>query len=750
VAANPWLLAAKPCFLAGTLCLLAPGCSSAEQHGSEPGSSDSGSFSRTGENDLGTRPLAAPKFTFVPGPPGRAVGVRARVLLNGVELDSNEVEVNLLDPMGRDPEGSSFLAVAPSHPQSATASDDPASSSAHNAPTRPGGTLPALPALPTPPSKHFTGVGTQPSDCPKRGSLATSMGAVNGSICYVAASYAQGALGAQLSATVTTIFAREGIYSARTGTGLSYVPPDYFQISHTWSVGCIPADIPGAVTREFYDSLESLSFSYSVLMYSQGLTLLSVPKGPTRALQVDAGISVSLGLAPFVGNFGIAIEETDRLVGPFFVRPWSHGCGSKPTADNLFEYAKHANAAMAPDTDDELADALTPTISEGFAPLLEVLGSSGEGGIGPGVPAASNGDFFAEMLSHTGTEPLDSALPNSADGLVHSSLDRLNAVGSDPDDIVAAAAGIAKHAQNTVPSRQELIAVLSKAATAALAVDQLATATDTEAEERFVASKVVTVHVPSGEKAHFTLTAEEVAELLERPTEDVIGATVVVNGGPDIVDVSFVLTTEGLVLNVDPKGDDMVLRFDVDLSTAAGEFPDSVASWLVRPAVRLIRIDAGEPAEAVLLAPSEIVSGSPASMSLQVLDANGRVVPGELEVSFTDAAGNSLGRATGTNGAASLQYVPAPTQPEILAITAATVTIADEASPAIRIEGLGFSVDATVTVDEGTPLLVGEECEYESSTSIVCPVPEQLSSGNHVVRIANPGDKISDEFSTEL
>lgn len=85
--------APKTCALLGLL--LVSACGGKPTNG--PGDNRDTPASVAPVKDLGTRPLAAPKFEYQPGPPGRAVGIRALVQVQGVELESNEVELDLID-----------------------------------------------------------------------------------------------------------------------------------------------------------------------------------------------------------------------------------------------------------------------------------------------------------------------------------------------------------------------------------------------------------------------------------------------------------------------------------------------------------------------------------------------------------------------------------------------------------------------------------------------------------------------------
>jgi hypothetical protein len=680
--------------------------------------------------------LAAPKFTYHSAPPGRGTGIRALVTVNGKELTSNEVEVTLSAAS----EGADKFLSTP----------DPAGQSRAGS-----GAVPALkPAAPAPKAAPYGLLGAPLETCPAVGDEPLALGTVNGSVCYISASGSVGSLGVQYAGTYTLFFTSEGLYSARSMSKLAYIPPDFLNQAHTWSVGCIAGDEPGRLTTEHLDDLLSLSLSYSIAIYSQGVTFFShVESGPVRAFQVDTGLSVSVpafGLAlPLRLGIAIqapAVDEELPSAGPYFVRPWGSGCDYAGFDGNLWEYAKAANASRGDAFALTAEDALGEVIASGLTPLFDTLGTPGAGGVGHHVPAGSNADMFAEMLSRNGTALEPGAVNTSVDGLLVSMRDEFVAAGDDPSAIIAAGNLVQRRSAVTVPSRLELTAVLDKAKAAMYAADEIATLARRSGSERFVTDDVIEIAVPVGEEAEFTLTAEEVATLVGRPVADVIHARVLANAGLDIVDVEFALPEEGLTLTLTPKDGDMIVRLDVDLSTAAGDFPDDVGSWVVRPALRLIRVRPGEPTHAVLVAPGDVPSGAPVSLNVQVVDDAGKIVDLAGDVEFVDARGNVLGSSKLANGTALLQFVPEPTVPQIESALPADLTVGGEPVTGFEILGNGFSRDAELLLD-GAPLIVEDEYEVKGSQRILCVPSVPLGAGEHRFQVVNPEGFSSEEVA---
>jgi hypothetical protein len=281
--------------------------------------------------------------------------------------------------------------------------------------------------------------------------------------------------------------------------------------------------------------------------------------------------------------------------------------------------------------------------------------------------------------------------------------------------------------------------MLSEAETALPIADELENwkAPESEAVERYVDPHIVYVDVNSGETAEVTLLASEAAALIGRPQEDVIGATILVNAGPDIVDQPFTLDGEELVLTFTVTSGSLLVKMDVDLSTAAGDFPAEAADWVIRPALRIIRTAAGAPNTAFISGPGQFASGAPATLSAGAIDENGRLIQRPFTAVFIDAEGNEIGSAEAKGGIARFQYIPQPTVPIITAATSTAVLLNDVEVPGFELAGTGFSVDASVTIG-GRSLSAADEIGVLSPERIVVVLPDDISSGTYEVVVENP------------
>ena len=249
--------------------------------------------------------------------------------------------------------------------------------------------------------------------------------------------------------------------------------------------------------------------------------------------------------------------------------------------------------------------------------------------------------------------------------------------------------------------------------------------------------------------ARVVLTNDEVAKLVDRPAADVVGATVLVNAADQIVDAAFVLGEQGLALNVKVDQDRLLVRFDVDLSTAAGSFPSEVSQWIVRPSMCVINVEAGPAQGAFISAPSRLPAGAPASLSVQVVDANGRFVKRPFLARFVDANGRELGQADSNGSTALLQYIPEVSTPVVVEVTATTITNGGVESPGISIGGKGFSAAAIVSID-GAALVAETDFEVQGPEKILVILPASVAVGSHDLRVSNPEGLASNDISFDV
>jgi hypothetical protein len=595
-------------------------------------------------------------------------------------------------------------------------------------------------------SDGVAALGQGLTGCPEIGSTVSRIGTVNGAVCYLTAAIGAGSLGSQKQVSRFLILGREGLFHASSYSQSAYVPPDLGQVGFELGVGCVAGDQPGYMSWKHFDELTDIGYAYEVWLYSFGHTVFARGGKFQRALQTDIGIGYSVGLSTFFlplvpGNFfglSFSIEGSETFKGPIFVRPYNDACGADPTEENAMEYYERQVQDLVDASFDEVNLPLTEAMAQRLGPLLGSLGSPGRGGLAEGVPAASNADFYAEMLSHSGTTPNPDAPSTSVDGLVVDLQTRVAAAGDDTQAIVNAGYANQELLEQALPSRPGLSALTQDIGVAIQAAGELADlATSAKLENSYIGQGIVRVPTKSGELASVQLPAEEVAELIGRPVADVVDATVTVNAGGLIDNAMFTLSSEGLGLNVDSKNLDLLVRFDIDLSTAAGAFGDDVASWVVRPALRLVTVDAGPATDVLLSSPTRLPSGSPASLSVQVVDAAGKIIKRPFDVTYFDASGNELGRATSEYGTALLQYIPTPSTPMISEAILKDITVSDEVVRGVTITGTGFSAEAVLRVD-GEDWVLGEDYGVKSSTQILAQLRESFGAGSHQVQVVNP------------
>jgi hypothetical protein len=674
--------------------------------------------------------LAAPRFKYTAGPAGRAVGVRAIVAVDGVELKSEPVEVVLTTEEAMRSAESARKSIA---------TQNKSSINWYNR-LSPNGSKRRILGLDPTQSNTQT--------CPSPGSTVDSIGTVNGAVCYLSVTTAAGAVGTEKAHTSTLIFGREGLYGMRSIGGNIYVPPDFIHVSSMQGIGCVFGDQTGTISSEYLQSLESISVSYSLFFYALGYSVFTSPGlGLVRAIQYDSGYSASVSMLPFPFSFGVSVQtDSSTIQAPTFLRPWKNGCGSSVASENPIQYFRDSVETLQTTGETEsLDDALVTEIAAGVLPILDSLGTTGSGGLAQNVPAASNGDMYAEFLSAPGSDLPDSATNTSIDGQLLNFKETVGSAGDDTDSVVHAVGVNQKSVENAIPSQTGQAALQRDAEPGVAAASYLTTSLleSSTSTQRFISPKVVHVDVASGEKARIEITAKEIAELVNYEAADVMNATVIINAGTDVKDVAFTLTDNPLVLELELTADSLLVQIDVDLSTAVGSFPSDVANWVVRPAMRLVKVNAGKAATALLSAPTQILSGAPASLNVQVVDAEGRLVKRPYTVRFIDAAGNEIGDATPKYGTALLQYVPQPSVPIIASVTETQLTYDNATVNGIKLTGNGFSKDSEVFLGSSSTPVSAELISIESPELLLVVLPNEIADGELSVAVRNPGNQSS-------
>jgi hypothetical protein len=257
-------------------------------------------------------------------------------------------------------------------------------------------------------------------------------------------------------------------------------------------------------------------------------------------------------------------------------------------------------------------------------------------------------------------------------------------------------------------------------------------------ENIFIDSGLVELDTRVGEPVDLVFRTAEVAALLARPTTDLVGATLTINGSPYAQATDTVLDADGATLVYTPNSSDRVLfRTTVNVTTAVGPFPPEAKDWYIELAPRLVRVKAGAAAQVSLSGPPAITSGGSVSVNAVVRDDLGNPIDERVMVRFEDADGNMLGMAPSQYGVAVTQYVPTAATPEITSVKHIVLERSDGSTlPGTEILGKGFSSNCGIYQDKS--LLQPDEVERTVKPSKQIFVGAELPGGAEIV-VVNPG-----------
>lgn len=410
--------------------------------------------------------------------------------------------------------------------------------------------------------------------------------------------------------------------------------------------------------------------------------------------------------------------------------------------------------------------ALADQVGRSLGPVIEIHARGGQAQPSTGVGPGTNGDASSDWGRRSSTgQPCPECPATTIEGFTRETFSNFSAAGDDPDAIIDAAIQAAAQSTETLP-QQDLQA--SQTAQIAGAVDGLFAlayeyAADPEEPNRYVSDVIVDIDVRAGEPAYFEFTAQEIADLIGRPVEDVDGATICIQadfGGPRLEDSCVVLEDEFINGTLTFENVTQLLFYaDVDLSTAAGDFPEDVADWTVRPALRRARVAPGPVARVQLNGTQSIYGGAPATLNASVVDEYGNIISLPVTFRFLDADGNVVHESTSEDGLATWQFQPPRSTPAISAIEATTFVDGDGNNyPGFAVVGERMSVAATLLVD-GRPVtelgwqtgtitsrefyVVAASASTLQELGLTAPTP--IPSGAAVV-LVNPGDLRSTEL----
>lgn len=653
-----------------------------------------------------------PRFTFHPEPPGRAVGIRAIVELADGTEQSREIEIDLV---GTGEVGDDV------HVNSAALRYE-------------AGGMPSN-----------LGLARAPLCDARVGDDADYLGAIDGRVCWVTSSVGIGALSLGRQRSRTIFFAREGRYLLSDESTNIYFPPDLINAGAGLSVGCIRAPDGDSLDYNWFSSLVPLTFSHGFFPVGlsaqversvpSGFTFFLVPGGHGRsasAVQYNTAASLSLGLAGVSLPISVALGvESTSLFGPTLTA--SREC---------------IDASNAPSAEPAMIDGASEEeerlIADSLEPLIEHLMQPSNQPAGPHVVAGSNADAFATLGERSFGSTCADCPASTLDDLVNE-CDGAGGVIEHPNELVRYGARILPQVPNVLPSTTLLDILLRRAQAGVMLASHVQQRLASNGVDVFIAHGVVTSRAFVGQEVALTFTPEEVAELIGRTVDEVIGATLEVSGVPQVETASAEMPAEGLSLTFTPETSGQAFfRATVDLSTADSAIAGEAADWYVEVAPRIVTIEAGEATQLGLVGPAAIASGGSVALNAVVVDDHGNPVEKVVHVRFEDAFGKVLGEADTEHGVAMFQYVPLASTPEISAVVQALLRRSDTTlQPGVAIEGGGFSGELAIFADGVLLDLEEHPRTVLSSTRIL--LGTQLPVGTRV-HVVNPGGQRSAEI----
>jgi len=388
------------------------------------------------------------------------------------------------------------------------------------------------------------------------------------------------------------------------------------------------------------------------------------------------------------------------------------------------------------------------------------------GGPAEGIPSADNPTFIQDFISRRGTSTCEDCPSTSADGTIDRIHRRFQAINNNNDSIEAAAVDSTDFIQRSVPNPGDFGRMSDSLVGAMDAA--FATAFENAAElrgdpDRYVSDQIIYLEAEVGERIMLTFTAREIAELVGATEEDVLGATLCIAGdysGPRSDDICAVLEEPEMIGAITmSQVTRLLLRVDVDLSTAQGDFPENVDEWTVRPALRLVRARPGPPAGVQLNVPVTNYSGAPTSLTATLVDALGNRTEAEVTYTFYDGAGNVLGTVTTDYGAATLQTILEGASPTVTGIR--QETLVDQRGNTYEgyvIEGTMLSAYALVRINDQLIEELGYTLASLDANELgFVPFPRSEDdpepipiTGTVRLEVINPGDASSGVITTPV
>lgn len=668
--------------------------------------------------------------------PGRVAGLYAKVMGADAEVVSNEFELNLIASDAGSQNTNAMPATAKLVSPNARIASSPNDYYEQ--------TITNAHALQL--TSEAAGCELQPSE----------LETIDGKICWISEKVSVASFANERSLTRMLFFTPDAAYHAMVeATGIQSsvsIAASGFSIG----TGCIANPNPdtNSVSVDYLESLLGLSFSTSIMFYDFGITsFFTTDGGLQRGFQLDTGVSFALTLIPFV-NFSVSLDE----VSSFLLKPTriTRGCENQIADGDETPELFASNSANPFTAIASGLETLSARDGQGYQDLMiresarsafnsfSPLASPSSSDISQDSPSATQADLSASFFAHSGSELCASCNDNSIDSFLFRMREGLTAVDGDAQQTQAVAAERFSEYQRSAPGAVPY-ALAQRYGSNALRLAYLAheeqSATLRGDSNRYLSAEIVDIEAQVGQPTSISLTKEEIAELVGLPVESLLGATVTVDASPHLEPANFVLANEGLSLEITPANtDSLLVRIDVDLTTALGPLPNDVAEWTVRPAMRRIHPKSGDAAAISLGAPLRSLAGNSLTLTALVTDDKYAPVDSGVMVQFFDGRDRLLGESPVVRGTAQLKVSLEASVPVIANVELRQILQNDIPADGIEISGFEISQDAKVLVDGNSLADTDTAFAILSSKSIVILLEGSgIGPGKHQLQVLNPG-----------
>lgn len=620
-------------------------------------------------------------------------------------------------------------------------------------------------------------------DGPQRFETVDEIGAFNGMSCYVIMSGTVSQAGVVNYYNWVTHIAPEGYYfSLSTGIEVEF-PPGLLGAGWSTGFGCYQADNQDYITTDRIDAMDSIGISIDTLVTTTGFGT-HFSDGYVRGFEFSQGIGVDafdfLLFTPISFPMSVSFaphSEFEWSAGPIAVRGWGNDpCLDDPVdsgdpAADMDEAIQLAGQGDSPGDSNTMWEQ-TASVPEGEpttggAPALSILTGDLFGwlnepqdvGTADNIPAGSQADWYGEYYDTADRDECSNCANTTINAISDETIRRV-ATGINDDDNAQVIAGGMWGAANFMRSAPEFASqqTLQEGIDAAVSStyhDLLASAAAYhDHPDRFISTEVLEYGARAGEVVDLPVTTEEVAELVDADTDDVIGAEVCLSTLRDDDEICTTLDEDELAYNYEADDPEpRLFTIEIDLADADGFDEDEVEEWDVELARRLVTPIVDEPEIAALNAPPATVSGAPVTLNAQLTDDNGRFVEQPATFRFYDAEDNLLDEVESDDGRASHQFIPEPVDPELDEVVETTLNYDDDEGIGYVIEGHRLSHAADVLVDGDA---VSEDdflIQYENPGRIIVAPRERTDESSFAsdqkVEVVNPGDRASNSVGIE-